>query len=209
MLKNLFYIVFVFLMGLMKGQQSSEFQSAKKFFDFQKLMLNAEFKKKFEKEKSLQSKQIIRADFEGFMKKIDSVQNTAFIGALIKVKNREDLQRLQVNTTPHLKTDTLPQTTVNRKAEYPGGNEKLRLQVAELFYPEAVFPEEKTIRADVVFVVEQDGSVTSVKAIGDNPVFNRQAEIAVYLLPEKFTPAMINGITVRYRFRLPLSMNFE
>jgi len=58
-------------------------------------------------------------------------------------------------------------------------------------------------------VVEPDGSVSSVRADGTNPIFNRQAEIAVYMLPEKFSPALVNGKPVRYNFSIPLAMKFE
>ena len=48
-----------------------------------------------------------------------------------------------------------------------------------------------------------------LKAEGENFTFNRQAEIAVYSISGRFSPAHINGIPVRYRFRFPLAMNFE
>lgn len=151
----------------------------------------------------------IKKDFSEFMIKLDSVQNTAFINTLIKVKNREDLSKINNSQFPKFTAANPDKSALNIEAQYPGGFNTLREQVADLFYTEAILPGQKIIRTDVVFVVERDGSITSVHAEGDHFAFNRQAEIAMYLLPEKFTPARINGIPVRYRFRLPLSINFD
>ena len=44
------------------------------------------------------------------------------------------------------------------------------------------------------------------------PIFdyNEQAEIAMYLISEKFTkPALQKGNAVKYAFRMPLSIKFE
>ena len=142
------------------------------------------------------------------MVKLDSIQNTAFIGTLIKVKNREDLEKITVKNLPELHLNPKKED-LNKEAQYPGGFETLRKQVADLFYTDSVLPDQKLLKTNVVFVVERDGSIGNVHAEGENFTFNRQAEIAMYLLPEKFSPAIINGTAVRYRFRLPLSMNFD
>ncbi len=210
MIRTVFLLSFLFVAHLFNAQQNAEFQAAKKFFDFQRSMLSTEFKKQFDGEKNALSKQNMTKDFSSFMKKLDSVQNAAYIGTLIKVKNREDLQRFSItkeNTAPNSAKQNI--TDANLKAEYPGGTDVLRSQVAELFYTDAILPTEKTVKTEVVFVVEKDGSISSVKAQGENFVFNRQAEIAMYLLPERFSPASINGVAVRYKLRLPLTMNFE
>lgn len=195
--------------NFLQAQQNDEFKMAKKYFDYQRFMLDSEFRKKFDEEKNIQQKIAIKTDFSEFMIKLDSIQNIAFIGTLIKVKNREDLERItRKNTsTPHLENPE--KTDLNEEASYPGGFETLRKQVAHLFYTGSVLPDQKLLKTNVVFVVEKDGSISSVHAEGDNFTFNRQAEIAMYLLPEKFSPAIINGNAVRYRFRLPLAMNFD
>ena len=193
----------------MHAQQNVEFVSAKKYFDYQRFMLNSEFKKKFEMESEIPKKIAIKRDFSEFMQKLDSIQNTAFIGTLIKVKNREDLASRSLRNLSNLNPEHSKDKNPSDEAQYPGGFNTLRQQVANLFYAEAILPDQKVIKADVVFVVEKDGSISSVHAEGDHFAFNRQAEIAMYLLPEKFSPAVINGTAVRYRFRLPLAMNFE
>lgn len=172
-------------------------------------MLNNEFKKKFDQEQNTLDKVNIKRDFSEFMMKLDSIQNTAFIGTLIKVKNREDLQSRSVKNLSPTSLENHQKPNLENEAKYPGGFNILRKQVADLFYSEAILPDQKIIKTNVVFVVEKDGTISSVHAEGENFSFNRQAEIAMYLLPEKFSPAVINGTAVRYRFRLPLAMNFE
>ena len=172
-------------------------------------MLNNEFKKKFDIEKEAPKKMAIKRDFSEFMNKLDSIQNTAFIGTLIKVKNREDLEKRTHKDFSSFNTKNPEKIELNEEAQYPGGFNILRKQVSDLFYTDAILPDQKIIKTNIVFVVEKDGTISSVHAEGDHFAFNRQAEIAMYLLPEKFSPAIINGNAVRYRFRLPLAMNFE
>ena len=88
------------MLNFTSAQQNNEFKSVKDYFDYQRFMLNNEFKKRFDKEQDVSEKLNIKSDFSQFMKKMDSVQNTALIGALIKVKNREDLNRLNFQDLP-------------------------------------------------------------------------------------------------------------
>lgn len=205
-----YFSFFLFLtLNFVFGQQNTEFKSVKNFFDYQRFMLNNEFKKKFDSESDFSAKINIKKDFSEFIRRIDSIQNTALVGALIKVKNREDLERLKIPNLPKVELANPKKTDLEQEAKYPGGFNNLRGQVADLFYSDAVLANQEQLKTSVEFVVERDGSITSVHAVGDNFTFNRQAEIAMYLLPEKFEPAQINGMPVRYRFRLPLAMNFE
>lgn len=165
-------------------------------------MLNKEFKKKFDEESNTLKKSAIKGDFLFFMKKMDSIENTALIGALLRVRNLEDLQTLEKAKEISSEKSTDPENAAN----YPGGLNSLRQEVADLLYVDAVYSEEKTIKTDVAFVVEKDGSISNVHAQGDNFTFNRQAEIALYSIAEKFSPATFNGDPTLYRFRLPLTL---
>ena len=209
MTKKLLYFLFVLSWFFLQAQQNQEFKITKDYFDYQRLMLNNEFKKKFDSETNYEEKRSIKENFSEFMVKLDSIQNTAFIATLIKVKNREDLDRIASRKTTIDHAENPQKQMLNEQATCPGGFETLRKQVADLFYSDSVLPDQKLLKTNVVFVVEKDGSISSVRAEGDNFTFNRQAEIALYLLPEKFSPAVVNGTAVRYRFRLPLAMNFE
>ena len=209
MTKNLLYLILFFCAEFSFAQQSTEFKSTKDYFDYQRFMLNNEFKKKFEDEPNNTQKIAIKKDFSEFMMKLDSIQNKAFINTLIKVKNREDLEKITTKSLEEIHLENPKKTELNTEAQYPGGFETLRSQVADLFYIDSVLPDQKILKSNVVFVVERDGNISSVHAEGESFTFNRQAEIALYLLPEKFSPAVVNGTPVRYRFRLPLAMNFE
>ncbi len=202
-------IVFLTITNFLFAQQNEEFKRVKNYFDYQRFMLNNEFRKKFESENNSTEKLKIKEDFNEFIQKIDSIQNTALIGALIKTKNREDLSHFGFQSASRQEKESSQKSELSKEANYPGGFENLRGQVADLFYTEAVLGNGKPLETSIAFVVERDGSISSVHAEGENFTFNRQAEIAMYLLPEKFDPAFINGMAVRYRFRLPLAMNFE
>lgn len=173
-------------------------------------MLGQEFRKKFEAETDNFHKASIRNDYLLFMQKMDSVENVALTAVLLKTKNLEDLGRLRI-----IKTNTIPEAPVaptvatDKAADYPGGINELRKEVAGLFYMGGVHSETKTVKTNVAFIVERDGTITHVEAQGDNFTFNRQAEIALYSLSQKFSPAVVKGNPVRYRFRLPLTMNLE
>ncbi len=173
-------------------------------------MLSNEFKKKFDAETDNFHKASVKSDYLLFMQKMDSIENVALTAVLLKTKNLEDLSRLGITTkTPSAENTVAPASGSDKIADYPGGINELRKEVAGLFYLEGVHSDLKIVKADVAFIVERDGTITNVEARGDNFTFNRQAEIALYSVSQKFSPAIVNGIPVRYRFRLPLTMNLE
>lgn len=98
---------------------------------------------------------------------------------------------------------------VEQQAEYPGGINSFRSQVAQNFDTSVMDGDEGTVQTEVTFVVERDGSITQVKANGKNSYFNKEAERTVKSIKKKWAPAKINGQAVRYRFRMPLTMQFE
>ena len=83
-------------------------------------------------------------------------------------------------------------------------------KVAELFYADGICCDDKELNTTLKFVVEKDGSISEITAEGETPSFNKQAEIALYLLPDKFQkPGTVNGNAVRYVFRMPIRMRLE
>ena len=209
MLKKPVSLFFLFIVTFSFAQQNEEFKVVKNYFDYQRSMLNQEFKKRFDQEVSNANKIAVENDFQEFMQKLDSIQNSALVNALVRVKIREDLNWLQFPKQSSNTSENPTKTDLSSNANYPGGFNLMRQQITDLFYTDAILSDQKMMRTELLFVVERDGSISSVKAEGDNFTFNRQAEIALYLLPEKFSPASINGTAIRYRFRIPLSMNFE
>ena len=190
------------------SQQAEEFRNVKNYYNHHRQLLNNEFKKKYDAETNILSKDAIKGDFVFFMKKMDSIENVALIGALLKVKNLEDLRKIQTRSMISGNHPDLISTT-EKSADYPGGINALRQEVANLFYIDGVYADEKTVKANVAFIVEKDGTISDVQAQGTNFTFNRQAEIALYSISEKFAPAVFKGSNVRYRFKLPLTMTFD
>lgn len=208
-MKKLYFLFTILICFFSFAQQNEEFKVVKNYYDYQRFMLNNEFKKRFDKEANTAKKIAVQNDFQEFMVKLDSIQNNALVNALVRVKIREDLNRLKINSQQPILGLNPNKSDLSKNADYPGGFNLMRQQIMDLFYTNAILNEKKVMKTELLFVVEKDGSITSVQAEGDNFTFNRQAEIALYLLPEKFSPAFIDGTPIRYRFRLPLSMNFD
>ena len=100
-------------------------------------------------------------------------------------------------------------TEVEQLAEFKGGINAFRSKVQNNFDASVMSGDEGTVKTEVTFVVERDGSITDVKASGPNKDFNAEAIRTVKSVRDKWTPAKINGQAVRYRYRLPLIMQFE
>jgi protein TonB len=66
-----------------------------------------------------------------------------------------------------------------------------------------------TLKTTIYFVVEPDGSVNRIKAVGDNAEFNAEAERTLSSIKTKYQPATVNNLSVRYLLRFPLTMNFK
>lgn len=91
---------------------------------------------------------------------------------------------------------------------YPTGINGFKQEIADKFCAGNINAKGK-ISTVVTMIIEKDGSIVNVKAEGTNDDFNRQAELAVYLTEYKWKPAWIDGYPTRYRFRLPLNLNFD
>jgi len=99
--------------------------------------------------------------------------------------------------------------SVDQEAEFPGSLNSFRNKIAENFDNSAMEGGEGTLKTTVTFIVERDGSISDVKASGSNSDFNNEAVRTVKSIRTKWVPAKINGQAVRYRYRLPLTMQFE
>lgn len=64
-------------------------------------------------------------------------------------------------------------------------------------------------KCELMFVIERDGTLTGITANGTNESFNNEAIRAVSKIKGKWIPATLNGQKVRYRFRVPLTLNFN
>jgi protein TonB len=51
-----------------------------------------------------------------------------------------------------------------------------------------------TLKTTIYFVVEPDGTVNRIKAVGDNDEFNKEAERTIKSINTKYEPAQVNNI---------------
>lgn len=113
-----------------------------------------------------------------------------------------------VEVKPQVST-TQVYTEVEQLAEFPGGINSFRSKVQNSFDTSVMNGDEGVVKTEITFVVERDGSITDIKTNGSNSDFNAEAMRTVKSIKNKWAPAKVNGQAVRYRFRLPLTMQFE
>lgn len=101
------------------------------------------------------------------------------------------------------------QNVVDIEASFPGGINVFREKIQSNFDMSSVESSEEILRAEVTFVVEKDGSISGIKAVGSDREFNREAERAIKNVRGKWSPAKLNGEIVRSYFRIPISMRIE
>ncbi|WP_300674954.1 hypothetical protein [Soonwooa sp.] len=197
-------VFFSFSFLLVKSQVNPEFRQVKEKFQQHRVLLDMEFSKRQNQLTDAHMAELLNSQRISFFKKLDSVENSAFVGTLVKVKNLEDLSKIskQVNNDSQKVA-----YQKDAQAVYPGGIDAVRSFVSENIYTENVnFEDNEKLTTKVQFVVERDGSISQVKADGSSPSFNRQGEIVLYLLPDKFSPAYINGFPVRSYYSIPITI---
>ena len=98
---------------------------------------------------------------------------------------------------------------VMKQPEFPGGMNEFRKKFSENFDATPLKASDATLKTTIYFVVETDGTVNRIKAVGDNDEFNKEAERALKSIKTKYAPAKVNNLVVRHILRMPLSMNFK
>lgn len=94
--------------------------------------------------------------------------------------------------------------------EYPDGLEAFKKEIANNFNAGSeVIQGKGTLQSIVIFIIEKDGSILTAKGFGENPAFNRKAEMAVLLTQKKWQPATKDGIPQRARLRVPFTLKFD
>lgn len=209
MRKIAIFLLFIIGGGYGFSQQNIFFQEAKEKFDKYEEEFKQEFKTRYAF-LSDEQKYLVENQYIKILSSIDEARNKAYIEALIKTKVAYDLERISnKNNVQKGKIPNNKRKSEDIPAEYPTGINGLRNEVAELFYTEAINSDEGILATTTTFMVEVDGSITNVKAEGEHIGFNRQAEIAIYLLSHRFKPATRNGVPARSIYRFPMKMRFE
>ena len=96
---------------------------------------------------------------------------------------------------------------VEKIAEFPGGMNSFRDEFMKNFKTRKVNGTGK-VSCEIMFVIERDGTLDDVKISGSNSSFNAEAERAIKKIKQKWSPAELKGVKVRYRYKMPITMVF-
>lgn len=121
------------------------------------------------------------------------------------------LQSKSQNTIdPSITPSQRVENEVDILPEFPGGIRAFRSEVEKSFNQKALDKINGTVRTEVSFVVDKDGKTVDFKASGDNEIFNNEAINAAKTVNENtiWKPAMKDGKPVRFRFKMPMAMQF-
>ncbi len=99
--------------------------------------------------------------------------------------------------------------TVDVKAVFGGGFESFRNKVSQNMDISYFEDSGERLTSKVTFIVEKDGSISNIKALGNDKMFNKEAEQAVRAVRGKWTPAKLKGQAVRSYFSIPITIQFE
>lgn len=98
---------------------------------------------------------------------------------------------------------------VDVNADFKGGIDTFRSKVQNNFDVSDFEGMGETMSTSITFVVEKDGTISSIKAAGTNAKFNHEAERTIHSVKGIWIPAKVKGEAVRSYFRFPISMKFE
>lgn len=207
-MKNIGIVVFVLFFASGFAQQNEAFKAIKSQADYEQQMLQYKYQMEY-KRASSELRGILENQWNSLIVDFQEHVNTAYVGALIQVKNEEDLSELVSSTSAKKELYSVQSSPKGLlPPTYSNGIEGLRKEVSDLFYFDLVKPLASPYEAQISFIVNPDGKISRVEAKGDNLSLNRQAQIAFYLLPGKFSPALLDNKPVAYRFELPLILSF-
>lgn len=99
--------------------------------------------------------------------------------------------------------------TVDVEASFSGGIQAFRAKMVQQFNTSDFDGSGDKISTVISFIVEKDGSISNIKANGSEPAFNKEAERTIRKIKGKWTPAQLNGMSVRSYFKFPVTMVFE
>ena len=111
--------------------------------------------------------------------------------------------KVDSNTIEIRKIDTKDYT----RATFPGGNDVFtKLVYSKFNYSTIDESSDELQRTTIEFIVEKDGTLTNIKAIGTNERLNNEGIRIVKSITEKWQPATLNGEKVRMKFKQPIKL---
>ena len=100
--------------------------------------------------------------------------------------------------------------SIDKDAEFPEGFEVFKKLIMENFDTSKVkYKKKGRIFTVIVFVVQKDGSLADFSVSGENKQFNKEALNAIKKVDVKWSPALINNLPARQRFKVPLYLTFD
>lgn len=105
--------------------------------------------------------------------------------------------------------DNSPSVVVDVQASFNGGINAFRTKVVQNFNTDHFEGTGDLMKTTVSFIVEKDGTISGIKANGQDAAFNKEAEKTIKNIKGKWAPAQLNGQNVRSYFNFPISMMFE
>lgn len=98
---------------------------------------------------------------------------------------------------------------VDKQPEYPGGINAFRNNFARTFDSSKINGK-GIIKSELGFVIDKDGMITEIVALGDNKSMNKEMERSIKAMSKtKWMPAELEEKPVKFRFKLPITMSFE
>lgn len=66
-----------------------------------------------------------------------------------------------------------------------------------------------TLRSELKWIIDENGFIKKVEAIGENEAFNTLTKIALYKTEGNWIPAQKNGQNIQSNYRFPISIQIE
>lgn len=94
--------------------------------------------------------------------------------------------------------------------EYPGGIMEFRKGVMKYFDTSAFKDRSGNFKSVVIFTIDKEGKISDIIVKGEDDKFNKACEVMITKMSNKkrWKPATFNGNPTRYKFTLPVTMNF-
>lgn len=191
----------ILLFNFYYSQQTEGLRIIKNKYDLQLENIETEYKKNISEKPSSKETHRLIMKRDSDIRTLPIKRNDEYLEELPKIKVSESNYKFDVTSVK--KFDEKGEVV----AKPPKGAAAFKKEISNNFYG-ANINAKGSISCEITFVIERDGSIREVKAIGENERFNNQAILAIYLTEDKWEPARIDGYPVRYRFRIPLTMNF-
>jgi len=131
-----------------------------------------------------------------------SIISSCFVFGQDSIKGTAELNELIIEKSPETKFPD-----VEKSAQFPKGVNVFRQMLANNFRGRKIIGDEN-MSCELVFIIDRTGSITDIKATGNNQSFNEEVIRSASKIKEKWIPAEINGQKVRYRVKIPLHITF-